>query len=342
MLEKLMLGSYTRRESKGIYEITLDREAQRLVNLQPVLTENSPTYLGISDAQILYSVTAVDSQGGVAAYAPNADGTYTLLNTVTAEGASPCYIGIDNERGLVFSTNYHQGRVMSHKINPDGSLTLADTIQHEGSGLHENQTSAHAHYADLTPDKRVVACDLGTDEVYTYDVTAEGKLTEVARYQAEPGTGPRHIVFHPNQTVAYLFGELANTIVTLAYDATTGSFTHLQTVSTLPADFTDFSGGAAIRISADGKFVYASNRGHNSIAVYATNTDGTALELIQLIPSEGDHPRDFTLSKEEDFVIVANQNTDNLTLFTRDETTGLLSLVEKDVYAPECVCTYVI
>lgn len=340
MSENILLGSYTRRKSEGIYQITLDTESKSLVDLTLIQAENNPTYLGLSNENNLYSVTVIGEDGGMAAYKQEADGKLTLLNAVTEAGAPPCYVGIDNVRGLVFGANYHRGQVMSYKIQADDSLTLADKVQHEGSGPHANQTSAHAHYADLTPDNRLVVCDLGTDGVYTYDVSAEGKLTEVALYQAAPGTGPRHLVFHPNGKVAYLFGELANTVVALGYDAATGTFNTLQTLSTLPSDFTDFNGGAAIRTSADGKFIYASNRGHNSLAVFATANEGTSMELIQLIPTEGDHPRDFALSNTEEFVVVAHQNTDNLTLFSRDAGTGRLTLIEKDVYAPEVVCTY--
>lgn len=340
MQEKIILGSYTRRESKGIYQITLDTEKKALVNLEHLIAENNPTYLAISAANNLYSMTVVEEDGGMGAYKINTDGTFTFLNAVTAAGAPPCYVAVDNQRNLLYGANYHRGQVTSYKINEDGSIALADMVQHVGSGPHANQTSAHAHYTDLTPDNRLVACDLGTDGVYTYDVSETGKLTDVAVYRAEPGTGPRHLVFHPNGKVAYLFGELANTVSALAYDAATGQFTHLTTLSSLPTDFHEFSGGAAIRVSQDGKFVYASNRGHNSIAVFATSNDGQGLELIQLIPSEGDHPRDFALSNTGDFVVVAHQNTDNLTLFARDQGTGQLSLIEKDVYAPECVCTY--
>lgn len=340
MLEKILLGTYTKRESKGIYEISLDTEKKALVDFKELIAETNPTYVGVSADKNLYSMTIVDGKGGMAAYAPAENGGYTLLNTVTEEGAPPCYVGIDNQRGLIFGANYHRGQVTSYKIQVDGSIKQVDMVQHLGSGPHANQTSPHAHYADLTPDNRLVVCDLGTDGVYTYDVTAEGTLTEVACYQATPGTGPRHLVFHPNNQVAYLFGELANTVVVMSYDATTGTFETLQTLSTLPADFTDFSGGAAIRISQDGKHVYLSNRGHNSIAVFETSHDGQELALIQLIPSEGNFPRDFDLNSTDEFLVVAHQESDNLTLFSRDTKTGLLSLISKDTYAPECVCTY--
>ncbi|WP_462259533.1 lactonase family protein [Vagococcus teuberi] len=337
-MEKFLLGSYTRRISEGIYDITLDTKKKELVQLTHLISEDNPTYLDVSDNDILYAVAKEGDLGGVASYKKNDNGTYTLLNRVMLEGAPPCYIAVDNKRQVVYGANYHQGILYSYKISEDGSLTLADKIQDNGHGPHENQDGPHVHYADLTPDNRLVVCDLGNDTVYTYDVDNEGKLTEVAKFIASPGTGPRHLVFHPTKPIAYLFGELSSDVLVLDYDASTGSFKELQTISTLPETHTGFNGGAAIRISKDGKFLYASNRGHNSLVVYSISEDGKTLNTLQWISVEGDFPRDFNLSKTDDFIVVSNQNSDNLTLFERNNDTGLLTLLQKDVFAPEVVC----
>lgn len=337
-MEKFLLGSYTRRISEGIYDITLDTKKKELVQLTHLISEDNPTYLDVSDNDILYAVAKEGDLGGVASYKKNDNGTYTLLNRVMLEGAPPCYVAVDNKRQVVYGANYHQGILYSYKISEDGSLTLADKIQDNGHGPHENQDGPHVHYADLTPDNRLVVCDLGNDTVYTYDVDNEGKLTEVAKFIASPGTGPRHLVFHPTKPIAYLFGELSSDVLVLDYDASTGSFKELQTISTLPETHTGFNGGAAIRISKDGKFLYASNRGHNSLVVYSISEDGKTLNTLQWISVEGDFPRDFNLSKTDDFIVVSNQNSDNLTLFERNNDTGLLTLLQKDVFAPEVVC----
>lgn len=337
-VEKFLLGSYTRRISEGIYDITLDTKKKELVQLTHLISEDNPTYLDVSDNDILYAVAKEGDLGGVASYKKNDNGTYTLLNRVMLEGAPPCYVAVDNKRQVVYGANYHQGILYSYKISEDGSLTLADKIQDNGHGPHENQDGPHVHYADLTPDNRLVVCDLGNDTVYTYDVDNEGKLTEVAKFIASPGTGPRHLVFHPTKPIAYLFGELSSDVLVLDYDASTGSFKELQTISTLPETHTGFNGGAAIRISKDSKFLYASNRGHNSLVVYSISEDGKTLNTLQWISVEGDFPRDFNLSKTDDFIVVSNQNSDNLTLFERNNDTGLLTLLQKDVFAPEVVC----
>lgn len=335
MTTKMLLGTYTRRKSEGVYSLELDTDKKVLSNLTLVTKEDSPTYLAVSDKKNLYTVTSIDGQGGAAAY----NSQYEFLNAVTEEGAPLCYIAVDEKRQLAYGSNYHKGEVNVYKINADGSLSATDAVFHqEETGPHANQDKPHVHYTDLTPDGRLIVCDLGTDGVYTYDVSDEGKLTHTALFLTAPGTGPRHLVFHPDGKHAYIFGELANTVTVAAYDATTGTLTHVQTISTLPSDFTEFSGGAAIRISNDGRFLYASNRGHNSLAVFAVTEAGAQVELIQLISTEGDHPRDFALDPSEQFIVCTNQNTDNLSLYERDAEQGTLTLVQKDFYAPETVC----
>ncbi|WP_409173603.1 lactonase family protein [Enterococcus mundtii] len=337
MIKKIILGTYTRRKSEGIYQIELDTDKGTLENLTLVTKENSPTYVAKSDAGNLYTVTSVDGLGGVGAY----DHSYNFLNAVTEAGAPLCYVTVDEQRQLVYGANYHKGEVNVYRITEDGSLEATDAVFHqEPTGPHKNQDHAHVHYTDLTPDQRLAVCDLGTDRVYTYDVDENGKLAVKAVLEVEPGTGPRHLVFHPNNQFVYLFGELDSTVRVLSYDETTGEFKEVQKISTLPEGFTEENGGAAIRISNDGRFVYASNRGHNSIAVFAVNEEGSHLEHVQTISTEGDFPRDFALDPENDYVISANQNTDNLTLYKRDATTGELTLIQKDIYAPECVCVY--
>src|SRR5699024_186831 len=335
MLEKIFLGTYTRRKSEGIYTILLDTEKAELSGLTLVAKETSPTYLARSQKNFTYAVTSVDGKGGAASYDPS----FKLVNQVTEEGAPLCYVAVDEDRQLVYGANYHKGEVNVYQILADGSLKVTDALYHEEPvGPHENQDHAHVHYANLTPDNRLAVCDLGTDRVYLYLVSKEGKLTETNVYKAPDATGPRHLVFHRNDQYAYLVGELDSSITVLAYDRATGTFKEKQKVFTIPEDFDDFNSGAAIRVTQDDRFLYASNRGHNSIAVFAISEDGAHLDFVQLISSEGDFPRDFALNPTENYLVCAHQNSDNLTLYTRDQETGKLTCVQKDVYAPECVC----
>lgn len=336
---ELLLGTYTRRVSDGIYTIELNTETQALENLSLLAEVGSPTYLDTNeDKSIIYTIVNENDEGGIASLVKQADGTYTRKDQVMAAGAPPCYVAYDKNRELVYTANYHKGEVAVYKTDAEGNLELTDVDAHSGSSVHENQDAPHAHYTNLTPDEKyMVACDLGTDEVYTYEVSADGKLSEVARLEVAPGTGPRHLVFHPTLDIAYIFGELSSDVVVVSYDADTGKFEILQTISTIPADHTSFNGGAAIRISSDGKFVYASNRGHDSLAIFETDTDGK-LTLVNYTPTEGETPRDFNLDPSEKYVIVGHQDSDNLTLFERNAEDGTLTLLEKDVEAPEVVC----
>lgn len=338
MSQTFTLGSYTRKSSEGIYTITLNPMTETLENLTLLLKVNNSTYLTTHNNHLVTVCTGVDS-GGVASYQLNDNKQPTLNNQLLADGAAPCYVSFDAERQLVFSANYHTGVINSYQVSLDGQLELADTIQYSGSGPHANQQTAHAHFADLTPDNRLVTCDLGSDKIYTYDVNPDGKLTEVAQLDCLPGSGPRHLVFHPTKPVAYLFGELDSTLTTLAYTPETGAFVSTNTYSTLPEEFTGESGGASIRISTDGRFLYLSNRGHDSIVVFEIDSqDSLKAAVIQWIPTEGNGPRDFNLTPEQDYLLVGHQFTDNLTLFKRDQQSGQLTLKQKDVYAPECVC----
>lgn len=340
MLEKIVLGTYTRNESEGIYSIELNTETKKLENLKVEANVGSPTYLDISeDGSLLYAVLKEDeNHGGIVSFKKADDGTYATEDVSTREGSAPCYVAYDPKRNFLYTANYHNGEVAVYETNELGSLKLKDSVTHSGKSVHENQKGPHAHYFDLTPDDNyLIACDLGTDEVLTYQVDDDGKLTELDRISVAPGTGPRHLVFHPNGKYAYLFGELSSDVIALSYDSESGALNQIQTISSIPEDHTEFNGGAAIRISSDGKFVYASNRGHDSIVIYAVQEDGT-LELVGYTPTEGETPRDFNLDPTEEFLVVGHQDSNNLTLFGRDEETGKLSLLQKDVFAPEVVC----
>lgn len=338
MLHTLYLGSYTKRESKGVHQITLDTDKKELSAVQLIAEVNSPTYITLSsDKSSLYTVSKEEEGAGLTAFTRQEDGQYNKRYSNTTEENTPCYIALDEENDLLFTASYHDGYVSVYKETESG-IELTDRVQHVGSSVHENQDAPHVHYTDYTPDKKyLLVCDLGTDAVYSYTVSKQGKLTEVARYQTKPGSGPRHLVFHPNGHTVYLLDELSSEVEVLEYQSEDGSLTYQSRISMVPDSHTDFNSGAAIRVSADGKFVYASNRGHNSLVVYKV-ADDFSLSLVEYKSSEGDFPRDFNLTPDQAFLVVGHQNSDQLTLFGRDSETGHLNLLQKDVYAPECVC----
>ncbi|MDN6161508.1 MAG: lactonase family protein [Atopostipes sp.] len=338
MSMKILLGTYTRRKSDGIYQVELNTEKKELENLSLLAEVGSPTYLDQMDKKdIIYTIVNEEDQGGIASLVKDQNGDYIRQSVLLSEGPSPAYLTYDKEQNFIYTSNYHKGEVAVYSTDEEGNLELLDTAKHSGSSVHENQSSPHVHYSKRTPDGKYLAvCDLGTDEVYTYEVNAEGQLEEKARLKVDPASGPRHLVFHPNGKTAYLFAELSSEIIVLDYHADTGEFSEKQTISTIPESHTGFNGGAAIRISKDGRFLYASNRGHDSIASFNIKEEGR-ISLIDYTSSEGETPRDFNIDPSGKFLVVGHQDSDNLTLFERDQETGQLTLIQKDFYAPEVV-----
>lgn len=333
---KILFGTYTKRISKGLYEAELDTEKKLLQNPTLVGELTNPTYLAVSKANKVYAVENRDGQGGVVTF-DNSVRPLAEIDAQLSEGSAPAYIGVDEARQLVYAGYYHRGTVEVYHINADGNLTLTDQWQNEGSGPRPEQGSSHIHFSNLTPDNRLVAVDLGADEVITFDVSDDGKLTEASRFTTEAGFGPRHIRFSPDGQYAYLLGELSSLLSVLKYNSEDGSFEHVQTASTIPADWTEHNGSAALRLSKDGHYIYASNRGHNSVAVFKVSNLGAEIERVQLISTEGEFPRDMNWDKDEQFLVVANQDTDNVSLYGRDSESGELTLLQKDFAIPEGV-----
>lgn len=340
MNQTLLLGTYTKRNSKGVYSIELDTESKQLKSLKHEATVGHPTFLdGNKDMSLLFSVSkTADGKGGLASFLLTDDGEYEKKDELLHDGAPPCYVSYDEDKNLIYTANYHKGEVAVYKTDSHGHLDLLDKAIHSGKSVHENQDAPHAHYFDLTPDRRfLIACDLGTDKVYTYQLDDDNKLNEIAVVNVSPGTGPRHLTFHPNGQYAYVFGELSSDMLVFEYDSEHGTLNYLQTLSTIPDTHDGFNGGAALRMTSDGLNLYASNRGHDSIVHFAVQPDGT-LKRRGFTATEGEIPRDFNLTPDEQFLIVGHQDSDNLSLFERNAADGALTLVQKDVFAPEVVC----
>ncbi|MFC7394174.1 lactonase family protein [Scopulibacillus cellulosilyticus] len=336
------VGTYTKGDSEGIYSFVLDTESAKLGEVKAVAELDNPTYVTVSqDNQYLYSVIKDGEKGGAAAYAIRGEnGELELLNKQLSEGASPCHVSVDSNNHYVVTANYHKGTVEAYATKEDGSLNpVSSTVQHHGSGPNkERQEKPHVHYAGFTPDEKYVAVvDLGIDKLMTYSVN-NGELAEVSSLSVKPGSGPRHLAFHPNGKYAYLMTEISSEVIVLSYKSEDGSFTELQTIPTIPEDFHENNQGSAIHISSDGRFVYAANRGHDSIALFSVNQDSGKLTFVGRTSTEGNWPRDFVLDPTEKFLVASNQNSSNLVLFQRDEATGKLTLVQSDVAVPDPVC----
>lgn len=337
------VGTYTKGDSKGIYAFTLDTEAGKITEVKAAAELGNPTYLNIStDNQYLYSIIKEGEAGGIAAYSiNNQTAELTPVNKQLLPGSSPCHVSIGHNNKLLFSANYHKAEVISYTINPEnGAINPPVSImKHEGSGPDYRQEKAHTHFAEMTPDGKYLAVmELGSDFLITYELIGDGHLTEVQRLKLRPGTGPRHLVFHPNQKYAYIMSELSSEVIVLAYHTQDGSFSILQKVSTIPDDFTENNQGSAIHISSDGRFIYVQNRGHNSIVVFSADQKTGKVTWVEHVSSEGNWPRDFALDPTEKFLVSSNQESHNLVLYARDTDTGKLTLLQSDVAVPSPVC----
>ncbi|WP_254245226.1 lactonase family protein [Hymenobacter sp. BRD67] len=262
-----------------------------------------------------------------------------MLNQQPSRGAGPCYISLDHTGKEVLVANYGGGSVSVLPLQADGKLAPASANdQHQPPlGPHKNQDHAHAHCFITDPvNHHAFAVDLGTDKVYAYRFNATtGQLRPQAKpaFTARPGAGPRHLTFHPNGHFAYLENELNSTVTALDYD-TTGTFTELQTLSTLPAGFKGENSGADVHVSPDGRFLYTSNRGDNSLAVFAIEPVTGRLTLVQHISTQGQTPRNFALDPSGRILLVANQNSDTIFTYRVDAKSGKLSPTGESVSLP--------
>ena len=335
------VGTYTKEESKGIYRFILDTDKEELNQVEIAAEIDNPTYVNVTnDNKLLYAVGKAGEEAGVSAFKINKEAAeLSLLNSQTAPGSSPCHVSISNDNSTVVTANYHTTVVASYLTNEDGTLNPATSfIEHEGSGPHHRQEKPHMHYAGFTPDEKfVVAVDLGSDKVISYAID-NGTLTEAQVYHAKPGSGPRHITFHPSGKFAFVMTELSSEVISLQYNEVDGSFTELQTISTLPEDYNETNDGSAIHISDDGKFVYVGNRGHNSIAIFSVNQDTGILSFVDRVSSEGNWPRDFVIDPSQKYIVASNQKSNSLILYRRNEVTGKLTVIQTDVKVPEPVC----
>ena len=336
------IGTYTKVKSEGIYTFTLDTKEGKITDVSLAAKLDNPTYLAISDnKKYLYSVIKEGQQGGIAALQiDNETGKLHLINSYVSDGAPPCHVSVDRKSSYLFSANYHKGTVESYAVNQETGAILppSSVIEHTGRGPDERQEKPHTHFAGLTPDEKfVVAVDLGIDKIITYEWQNEG-LMEKSSLAVKPGSGPRHITFHPNGNYAYVMTEFSSEVLVLQYDTETGSFEQLQTVSTIPENFKENNQGSAIHISSDGRFVYAGNRGHDSIAIFKVNEESGLLHFVNHTSTEGNWPRDFSLDPTDKYIVASNQESGTLALFARDQETGELTLLQKDIAVPEPVC----
>jgi len=342
----IFLGTYTRNGSKGIYATRLDSDTGALSPPLLVAETPDPAWITLTpDRKFLYAIHPSTAQATGFAVDPAA-GALTPLPLAPATPAQPpCHLVVDATGRALLVANYRDGYVAAISIRPDGTLGPPAVVPHEGRGPHPTrQDKAHVHSVTLSPDQRfLLVADLGLDRICTYalDVTA-ARLTPATPpfVSTAPGAGPRHFKFGRSGRHAYVINELDNTIVAYDYDATRGALTSQQTVSTLPADFAGANISAEIRVHPNGRFVYGSNRGHDSIAVLAIDAADGRLspQPIEIVPTGGRNPRNFALSSDGRWLVAAHQDTPLLTVFRVDAATGRLARAPHTAEVPACVC----
>jgi 6-phosphogluconolactonase len=321
----------------------MDQTTGQLKQAGSIRSEN-PSFLTIDPTKrFLYAVNETPT-GSVSSFRIDSKtNELTPLNQQSSEGADPCHLMVEPRGRSLLLANYTSGTVSVLPIQRDGSLGPAvDVEQHEGSGPREQQKSAHAHCIKLDRANRLAfASDLGADKVmiYRFDPLT-GKLEPGQQPSAtlHPGAGPRHLTFHPNGKYLYVINELDSSLTTFKYDPAKGTLPAFETVSTLPRDFTGTSYCADVHVSKSGRFLYGSNRGHNSIVVFAIDPRTARLSLVEHVSTEGNWPRNFTIDPTGRFMLVANQRSDNVVVFRIDAQTGHLTPAGQQAEIPVPVC----
>jgi 6-phosphogluconolactonase len=346
------IGTYTNTgKSKGIYAYSFDPGSGKLTEIGLAGEATNPSFLAIHpNRKFLYAVSEVSgggpSSGAIRSFSIDPKtAKLTPMNQVPSHGNGPCYVSVDKTGKTALVANYGSGSAALMPIKADGSLGEVTSFdQREGKGADpKRQSSPHAHSIFASPDNRfALSADLGLDRVYIYklDPVAD-KLTanDPPFATTKPGGGPRHFDFHPNGKFVYVIQEMGSAITAFSWDKTRGAMAELQTVSTLPADFKGESTCADIHVHRSGKFLYGSNRGHDSIAVFAVDPKEGTLKLVDHTSTQGKVPRNFGIDPTGNFLIAANQNTNNIVVFRIDQKTGKLTPTGQnlEVGAPVCV-----
>jgi 6-phosphogluconolactonase len=345
------VGTYAPADKPGIHQLDLDLATGELRAKAETSGLADPSFLALHpNRQFVYAVSEVSDYegqktGAVAAFSVDATtGELTLLNRQASGGEGPCYITVDPSGRYALVANYGGGTVAVLPIGPDGRLGPAtSTVRHQGSGPDKSrQEGPHAHSIDLDPaGRRALAADLGLDKVMVYGFGKDGTLTPNAPpfVSLPPGAGPRHVAFGKSGAFAYVINEMSSTVTTFAYEAATGKLRNVQSVSTLPAGYNGKSYPAEIAISADGRFLYGSNRGHDSIATFAIDGATGQLRATGHTPTGGSWPRHFALDPTGAYLLAANQKSDSVVVFKVERSTGALSPTGHriTVAGPACV-----
>ncbi len=345
----LYVGTYTNKnDSEGIYLYRMNLDSGKLEKLGSTPGISNPAFLAIDPTKrFLYAANESNEflgkkSGGFTAFAiDQKTGALTKLNEVSTPGV-PCHVSVHPSGKAVLGANYGGGNIVIYPVKKSGKLgEVSDVAQHAGKGFDpKRQDGPHAHCCILdAAGKYAFAPDLGLDKVMIYKVDDDkAKLKSHGFAATKPGAGPRHFDFHPTYNYAYVISELNSTVTAFSYDKSKGALTELQTLSALPADFTQTSYCADIHVHPSGKFLYGSNRGHNSIVIYSIDETTGKLTLVGHESTRGNWPRNFGLDPTGQFLLVGNQNSNTIAMFKIDEQTGKLTQHGDLLEIPAPVC----
>jgi len=341
-------GTYTWGEnpSRGIYRSVLDLKTGKLSDPILAAEAKNPSFLGIHpNGKFLYAVSEANGAGSVSAYAIDTEaGDLKFLNERPSGGAGPCHVSIDHAGRNLLVANYGSGSASVIPIKLDGRLgEPTGFVQHEGSSVNpERQKGPHAHSINVSPDNRFAfVADLGIDKIMIYrlDVEKGTVITNSPPFaKVKPGAGPRHFAFHPNEKYAYVINELDCTVTAFAYDLASGALTEIQTITTLPKGFDVSNTCAEVCVHPSGKFLYGSNRGHDSIVVYRVDLSNGTLTFVEHKTADIKTPRNFNIDPTGKFCLVANQSSDSVVVFRIDQETGALEPTGHKISVAKPVC----
>ncbi len=337
-------GTYTDGSSKGIYYCTFDSASGELSMPQASIQDalKNPSFLTVHpNGKYLYAVSETEN-GSIWSFKISDSGELKFLNKQASGGDGPCYVSIDNTGKVALAANYNSGSVASFPILADGSLGAAvSVIKHSGSGRDpKRQAGPHAHSISVSPNNRfAIACDLGADNLLIYKLNAEkAKISLAETFQVRPGAGPRHFKFSANGKILYVANELSNNIAVYTFDQEKGKFIEeVQLISTVPNPDAPNT-VAEIQIDPSGKYLFCSNRGEDSIAVYSIDPNSGTLRPAAYQKTKGQTPRNFTIDPSGNYLIVCNQASNNVLVFKIDQSSGHLLQIEEPVTVPSPVC----
>ena len=344
--QKFYVGTFTSEGAEGIYLCDFNPVTGEIILEKTFKGIEDPSFLRISPNQkYLYVVTRVDeavekSGGYVSAYQVEKNGNIHFLNKQASNGDGPCHVDVSSDGRFVAIAAYSGGTTSLYPANVDGTLKPATSvIVNRGSGPVKNrQGQPHAHSIKFSPfSSQVFSADLGTDQLNIFELEGDKLIQSEQKFvKLAPGAGPRHFEFHPNGKVIYVISELNSTVTALRKEE--GKWENFQVLSTLPKDFKGTSYCADIHITKDGRYLYGSNRGDNSVAVFAVDLATQKLTFKTTVDVQGNWPRNFSLTPDENFMLVANQRSGNITVFKMNKETGVPEFTGKEIELPSPVC----